>query len=236
MSSYFASELEFYLFDETYESARGESAASGLKTAGTYIEDYHIFQTTKEEGVMRAIRNGLQGAGIPGRELQGRVGARARKRSTSATPIALTMADRHVILKNGIKEIAYGQGKAVTFMAKWRYDLAGSSSHIHMSLWDKAGKTPLFLDPKARARHVAADAPASSPGSSPMRARSPISSRPTSIPTSASRSAPSRRPRRSGRATTAPPASACAARTPRPSASNAASAAPTSIPISPLRR
>ena len=58
------------------------------------------------------------------------------------------MADRHVILKNGVKEIACGKGKAVTFMAKWRYDLAGSSSHIHASLWDAAGKKPLFLDPK----------------------------------------------------------------------------------------
>ena len=46
------------------------------------------------------------------------------------------MADRHVILKNGCKEIAYGLGKAVTFMAKWNYGLAGSSSHIHTSLWE----------------------------------------------------------------------------------------------------
>ena len=66
----------------------------------------------------------------------------------SATPTPLTMADWHVILKNGCKEIAHGFGKSVTFMAKWRYDLAGSSSHIHASLWDTAGKKPLFLDPK----------------------------------------------------------------------------------------
>ena len=58
------------------------------------------------------------------------------------------MADWHVILKNGCKEIAHSLGKAVTFMAKWRYDLAGSSSHIHASLWDAGGKTPLFFDPK----------------------------------------------------------------------------------------
>ena len=44
---------------------RATSATPSLKTAGYYIEDYHILQTTKEEGVMRAIRNGLQGAGIP---------------------------------------------------------------------------------------------------------------------------------------------------------------------------
>ena len=74
MSSYFASELEFYLFDETYESAEAKGFRD-LKTTGTYIQDYHIFQTTKEEEVMRAMRKGLQGAGIPGRELKGRVGA-----------------------------------------------------------------------------------------------------------------------------------------------------------------
>ena len=56
---------------------------------------------------------------------------------------ALTMADRHAILKNACKEIAYGQGAAITFMSKWRYDLAGSSSHIHNSLWDTGGKKPL---------------------------------------------------------------------------------------------
>jgi glutamine synthetase len=53
----------FYLFDETYESAQAK-AWRDIKTAGSYIQDYHVFQTTKEEGVMRAIRNGLQGAGI----------------------------------------------------------------------------------------------------------------------------------------------------------------------------
>ncbi|HWT29633.1 MAG TPA: glutamine synthetase, partial [Propylenella sp.] len=64
MRAFVATELEFYLFDETFESAAAKSF-TGLKTAGAYIQDYHILQTTKEEGVMRAIRKGLQGAGIP---------------------------------------------------------------------------------------------------------------------------------------------------------------------------
>ncbi|VUX55347.1 Glutamine synthetase (fragment) [uncultured Woeseiaceae bacterium] len=64
MQPFMASELEFYLFDETYDSARQKSY-SNLTTTGHYIEDYHIFQTSKEEGVMRSIRNGLEGAGIP---------------------------------------------------------------------------------------------------------------------------------------------------------------------------
>lgn len=144
MRAFFASELEFYLFDETFESAHTKRYHD-LKTAGLYIEDYHILQTTKEEGVMRAIRKGLQGAGIPVENSKGEWGPGQEEINVRYAD-ALEMADRHVILKNGIKEIAYLQGKAVTFMSKWRYDLAGSSAHVHASLWDEAGKTPLFLD------------------------------------------------------------------------------------------
>ena len=144
MRAFFASELEFYLFDETFESA-ADKRFHGLKTAGSYIEDYHILQTTKEEGVMRAIRKGLQAAGIPVENSKGEWGPGQEEINVRYTD-ALEMADRHVILKNGVKEMAYLQGKAVTFMSKWRYDLAGSSAHVHASLWDEAGKKPLFFD------------------------------------------------------------------------------------------
>ncbi len=147
MRAFFASELEFYLFDETYESARQKRYAD-LATAGQYIEDYHILQTTKEEGVMRAIRNGLHAAGIPVENSKGEWGPGQEEINVRYAE-ALEMADNHVVIKNGIKEIAWGQGKAVTFMAKWNYGLAGSSAHVHASLWDAAGKKPLFFDPKA---------------------------------------------------------------------------------------
>jgi len=147
MTAYCASELEFYLFDESYESAAAKRF-HGLKTAGSYIEDYHILQTSKEEGVMRAVRRGLQEAGIAVENSKGEWGP-GQEEINIRYADALEMADRHVILKNGIKEIAHAQGKAVTFMAKWRYDLAGSSSHIHLSLWDDKGQKPLFYDAKA---------------------------------------------------------------------------------------
>jgi glutamine synthetase len=147
MRAFVASELEFYLFAETYETARQKRYAD-LATAGHYIEDYHVFQTTKEEGVMRAVRNGLQGAGIPVENSKGEWGPGQEEINVRYAD-ALEMADRHAILKNGIKEIAWAHGKAVTFMAKWNYALAGSSAHVHASLWDAAGKKPLFLDAKA---------------------------------------------------------------------------------------
>ena len=117
-----------------------------LKTAGYYIEDYHIFQTTKEEGVMRALRKQLQASGIPVENSKGEWGPGQEEINVKYAD-ALTMADRHVVMKNATKEIAHAQGKAVTFMAKWDFGLAGSSSHIHMSLADKAGKNA-FIDAK----------------------------------------------------------------------------------------
>ena len=84
MTAMFASELEFYLFDESYEAIHAK-AYRDPKTAGYYIEDYHVFQTTKEEPVMRAIRNGLTAPAFRSRIPRAN-GGRGRKRSTSATP------------------------------------------------------------------------------------------------------------------------------------------------------
>ncbi|CDZ33204.1 glutamine synthetase family protein [Neorhizobium galegae] len=144
MSAFMATELEFFLFDQTYDQAR-ESGYRNLKLASGYNEDYHIFQTTKEEEVMRAIRTGLQGAGIPVENSKGEASAGQEEINVRYAD-ALTMADRHVIIKNACKEIAWGKGKAITFLAKWNYSAAGSSSHIHQSLWSADGKTSLFFD------------------------------------------------------------------------------------------
>ena len=139
-----ASELEFYVFDESYQSARDKEYRN-LQHAGWYIADYHILQTTKEEGLIRAIRNGLDNAGVPIEVSKGEWGP-GQEEINMVYAEALEMADRHVIYKNGAKEIAHLQGKAITFMAKPRYDLAGSSFHLHSSLWDAESDQPLFAD------------------------------------------------------------------------------------------
>ena len=148
MKAFMATELEFFLFDQTYEQAQA-SGYRNMHLASAYNEDYHIFQTTKEEGVMRAIRTGLQGAGIPVENSKGEASAGQEEINVRYADV-LTMADRHVIIKNACKEIAWKQGKAITFLAKWNYNAAGSSSHIHQSLWSADGSTPLFFDPSAK--------------------------------------------------------------------------------------
>ena len=150
LKAYFASELEFFLFDDDFETCHRKGYRD-MKTAGYYIEDYHILQTSKEEVYMRALRNGLNNAGIPVENSKGEWGPGQEEINVRYSD-ALTMADNHAIIKNGAKEIAYGIGKAITFMAKWDYGMAGNSAHIHQSLWSADGKTPHFFD-KANGHH-----------------------------------------------------------------------------------
>jgi glutamine synthetase len=144
LKAYMASELEFFLFDDSFETCNTKGYRN-MKTAGYYIEDYHILQTSKEEVYMRALRNGLHGAGIQVENSKGEWGP-GQEEINVRYDEALAMADNHAIIKNGAKEIAYGLGKAITFMAKWDYGMAGNSSHIHQSLWSADGKTPHFFD------------------------------------------------------------------------------------------
>ena len=144
MKAMMATELEFYLFKESYD----DNLASGyrnLKTLSPFNADYNIVLTTREEGVMRALRNGLAEAGIPVENSKGEASA-GQEEINIKYDEALTTADMHVIVKSATKEIAWSQGRSVTFMAKYKTEAAGSSSHIHQSLWSKDGKTPLFLD------------------------------------------------------------------------------------------
>ncbi len=146
-TAYMASELEFYLLDESYEAAR-EKRYHAMKYASWYSEDYHIFQTTKEEGLIRALRNNMDACGIPIETSKGEWGP-GQEEINFKYAEALDMADRHSIYKNGAKEIAFLQGKAISFMAKIGDDLAGNSCHLHASLWDTASNTPLFYDKDA---------------------------------------------------------------------------------------
>jgi glutamine synthetase len=139
-----ATELEFYVFTQSYEALR-DGGLGRLTPISSYNEDYHIFQTAKEEPLMRALRNGLYGAGIPVENTKGEADAGQAEVNIRYAE-ALTTADWHVLVKQATKEIAHAQGRSVTFMAKYDTHKAGSSSHVHQSLWTPAGD-PAFYDP-----------------------------------------------------------------------------------------
>ena len=127
------SELEFYLLKETYAEAHA-SGYTGLTPSVPYILDYHILATTYDEPLMRALRNGMQAAGMRVETSKGEAWPGQQELNFRFSD-ALTMADNHTIYKNGAKEIAFLHGCAITFMAKPFEDWIGNSCHIHSSLF-----------------------------------------------------------------------------------------------------
>jgi glutamine synthetase len=127
------SELEFYLLRETYEEAYRKHY-DDLKPSVPYILDYHILAATYDEPLLRQIRNGMHGAGIRVETSKGEAWP-GQQEINFRYDTALTMADNHVVYKNGAKEIAHLNGCSITFMAKPDHTWIGSSCHIHSSLW-----------------------------------------------------------------------------------------------------
>ncbi len=127
-----ATELEFFLFDGTHD----EIARSGfaLQPISNYNEDYHILQTSKEEPVMRPIRNYLRAMGIPVEGTKGEAEAGQEELNIKYAD-ALATADHHTLSKHGVKEIAHQAGFAASFLPKWHQDRVGSAAHVHQSLW-----------------------------------------------------------------------------------------------------
>ena len=141
-----ATELEFFLFENSYDDIR-RSGFRDLAPISGYNEDYNILQTTKEEHVMRPIRNHLVAAGVPVENSKGEAETGQEELNIRYSD-ALDCADNHTIAKHGVKEIANAQGHAATFLPKWHHAKVGSASHVHQSLFKDGGN--VFYDAEAR--------------------------------------------------------------------------------------
>jgi glutamine synthetase len=147
-----ASELEFYTYDEPFRAAAASHHAD-LTPSSSYIQDYHLVQPFREAGFTTSMRRSLRASGVPVESTKGEWGRGQHEINVEYTD-ALAMADRHVVLKQCAKETAIAQDMSITFMAKPHTDEAGSSCHLHLSLWRDGqnafaattgeGETPLF--------------------------------------------------------------------------------------------
>jgi glutamine synthetase len=137
-----ASELEFFLFNHNYHTAF-ESNYRGLTASSDYRIDYHTMQPTRDEVIFRTIRNQMEEADIPVESSKGEWG-KGQHEVNFVYDEPLVMGDRHMVFKQGAKEIVEQNGKCITFTAKVDANEVGSSCHIHQSIWQK-GKS-LFWD------------------------------------------------------------------------------------------
>ncbi len=130
-----ASELEYYIFETSYRDAARDDYRN-LEAAGWYIEDYHMMQGARVEKLNAPLRRHLRDSGVPVENSKGEWGLGQHELNIRYAD-TLEMADRHCIYKQCAKELADQLDMSVTFMAKPAADQAGSSCHIHLSLWQE---------------------------------------------------------------------------------------------------
>lgn len=128
-----ASELEFFVFETGYREA-AQRGYRDLTAAGWYIEDYHMLQGARVEKLIGPLRRHLRDSGVPVENSKGEWGHGQHELNIRYAEV-LEMADRHCVYKQCAKELADQMGMSVTFMAKPAGDQAGSSCHLHLSLW-----------------------------------------------------------------------------------------------------
>lgn len=140
-----ATELEFYLFEETFAQLFDRKYPDPTPIA-RYNIDYGLMGSARDEPIMRDLRNHLYHAGIAVECSKGEAEA-GQEEINAKYSDALDTSDMHAIIKWATKEIAQQHGRSATFMAKYHHEKAGSSSHVHQSLWVD-GKNA-FFDPAA---------------------------------------------------------------------------------------
>jgi glutamine synthetase len=143
LRAYFATELEFIVFDDTYRQAWANDYR-GLTPASDYNMDYAVQASSRLEPLLRDIRLHMQGAGLRWEAVKGECN-RGQQELGFSYDEALVTCDNHSVYKNGAKEIADQHGQSVTFMAKYD-EREGNSCHIHLSLRAADGAAVLADD------------------------------------------------------------------------------------------
>ncbi|WP_306999340.1 glutamine synthetase family protein [Amycolatopsis thermophila] len=152
LAAYVGTELEFIVFDDTYEQAR-QRGYRDLEPANQYNVDYSLLGTARLEPLLRRIRNGMTGAGMYVESAKGECNP-GQHEIAFRFDEALRTCDNHSIYKTGAKEIAAQSGRSLTFMAKYN-EREGNSCHIHLSLRGTDG-APVFGEDPALMRHFIA--------------------------------------------------------------------------------
>jgi glutamine synthetase len=143
LAAYVGTELEFIVFDDTYEQA-WDKAYRDLTPSNQYNVDYSMLGTGRLEPLLRDIRNGMTGAGLYVESAKGECNP-GQHEIAFRYDAALSTCDNHSIYKTGAKEIAARHGKSLTFMAKYN-EREGNSCHIHISLRGTDGSAVLAGD------------------------------------------------------------------------------------------
>jgi glutamine synthetase len=145
-SPVFSQEFEWYNFDETPQTANHKNFRNLVPlTPGMF--GYSILRSSLESAYFSDLFELLKKFNVPLEGLHTETGPGTYEAAICHAPI-IEAADRAVIFKTAVREIAYKHGVMATFMAKIHENLPGCGGHVHQSLWNKAGNKNLFYAEK----------------------------------------------------------------------------------------
>ncbi|MCP4643079.1 MAG: glutamine synthetase [bacterium] len=143
-------EFEWFNFRETPQTlaAKGYTNLEPL-TPGMF--GYSVLRSGQEHEFFHALMDQLAAFRVPIEGLHTETGPGTYEASILCSD-AMEAADRALLFKSGVKQIAYAHGIVASFMARWNTDLSGCGGHIHQSLTDPKNGANLFFDPAAADR------------------------------------------------------------------------------------
>ena len=141
---YFSQEFEWFNFAETPQTAC-DKQFKNLTPLTPGMFGYSILRSSLKNPFFNDLFDGLNRFDVPLEGLHTETGPGTYEAAIVYAPI-IEAADRAVLFKTAVKEIAYRHGVMATFMAKISENLPGCGGHVHQSLWDSDGKKNLFYD------------------------------------------------------------------------------------------
>ncbi len=138
----FAQEFEWYNFAETPQSIH-DKQYKNLEPITPGMFGYSILRTSLQNPFFNSLFSQLKAFGIPLEGLHTETGPGTYEAAIQYADI-LTAADRAVLFKTSVKEIAYQHGIMATFMAKINENLPGCGGHVHQSLWNTEGNNAFY--------------------------------------------------------------------------------------------
>lgn len=140
----FSEEFEWFNFEETPQTLE-EKGFQNLTPMTPGMFGYSILRSSLKSEFFNELFDQMEKFNIPLEGLHTETGPGVYEAAIKYDTI-LESADKAVLFKTGVKEIANKHGLIATFMAKINMQLPGCSGHIHQSLWDENKSVNLFHD------------------------------------------------------------------------------------------
>jgi glutamine synthetase len=128
-----SAEYEFWLFRETPHSIR-EKRYHSLTPLSPGSFGYSVLRASENSELVIDLIEHLNAFDVPLEGFHTETGPGVYEAAICVDE-GLAAGDKAALFKTAVKEVAARHGVMPTFMAKWNSELAGSSGHVHQSLW-----------------------------------------------------------------------------------------------------